>query len=96
MRTVVHHLTLDEGRQHRLEAHAKVSPDSHGGCTPAPDRPEPRALTDEQKLRRDFPAQHGRMMLRRSPPTAASSFGFAPSEFTEAIRTFRIEVIQQL
>ncbi|MEU4290232.1 DUF2252 domain-containing protein [Kribbella sp. NPDC026596] len=65
MPTKVQHLSLDERKARGLEARARVSPDSHEGWRPAPDRPDPVALIEEQNLRRDadlVPVRHGRMM----------------------------------
>ena len=65
MVTTVEHPTLEERRARGLAARARANPDSHSGWTPAPDRPDPVALIEEQNQRRDadlLPVRHGRMM----------------------------------
>jgi uncharacterized protein (DUF2252 family) len=65
MPTKVKHLTLEERTAHGLEARTRALPSSHTGWGPAPDRPDPVALVEEQNLRRDadlVPVRHGRMM----------------------------------
>ena len=57
--------TLEERTAHGQEARLRARPSSHAGWTPAPDRPEPVALIEEQNERRDadlVPVRHGRMM----------------------------------
>jgi uncharacterized protein (DUF2252 family) len=57
--------TLEERTAHGQEARLRARPSSHAGWTPAPDRPDPVALIEEQNRRRDadlVPVRHGRMM----------------------------------
>ena len=56
--------SLEERTAHGQEARLRTLPSSHAGWTPAPDRPDPVALIEEQDLRRDadlVPVRHGRM-----------------------------------
>ena len=57
--------TLEERTAHGQEARLRARPSGHAGWTPAPDRPDPVALIEEQNRRRDadlVPVRHGRMM----------------------------------
>jgi uncharacterized protein (DUF2252 family) len=65
MPTKVRHLTLEERIAHGRGARTRVLPSSHSGWGPAPDRPDPVTLIEEQNRRRDadlVPVRHGRMM----------------------------------
>jgi uncharacterized protein (DUF2252 family) len=59
------HPSLDERAAHGREAREHTPRDSSSGWRPAPDRPDPIALLDEQNATRDqdlVPVRHGRMM----------------------------------
>jgi uncharacterized protein (DUF2252 family) len=65
--TVLHsaHPTLDERADHGRDAREHTPLDSHTGWRPAPGRPDPIALLDEQNRTREadlVPVRHGRMM----------------------------------
>src|SRR4051794_16899821 len=60
------HPTLDERSAHGVEAREHTPLESHLGWQPAPDRPDPVALLDEQNATREqdlVPVRHGRMMV---------------------------------
>jgi uncharacterized protein (DUF2252 family) len=59
------HPTLEERRARGAQARLDVPPDSHLDWAPAPDRPDPVVLLDEQNRTRDadlVPVRHGRML----------------------------------
>ena len=63
--TMIAHPSLADRRAHGLDARAKTPPSSHAGWTPAPDRPDPIALLEEQNRTREpdlVPVRHGRMV----------------------------------
>jgi uncharacterized protein (DUF2252 family) len=60
------HPTLEERRARGAQARLDVPPASHLDWAPAPDRPDPVALLEEQNRTRDadlVPVRHGRMTL---------------------------------
>jgi uncharacterized protein (DUF2252 family) len=62
----VEHLTQDERRARGKEAAGQTPVSSHEGWTPAPDRPDPVALIEEQDRSREpdlVPVRHGRMKV---------------------------------
>src|SRR5215471_1463454 len=62
----VYHPSFDERRAKGKEARKQTPTDSTGGWSPAPDRPDPVALLEEQDASRDadlVPVRHGRMMV---------------------------------
>ena len=59
------HPSLDERAAHGQHARDHVPVESHAGWRPAPDRPDPVALLEEQNLTREqdlVPVRHGRML----------------------------------
>src|SRR3954453_10480461 len=59
------HPSLDERSAHGVEAREHTPLESHLGWQPAPDRPDPVALLEEQNTTREqdlVPVRHGRMM----------------------------------
>ncbi|WP_180933485.1 DUF2252 domain-containing protein [Nocardioides ungokensis] len=64
-RDKVEHPGREERAARGVGARARALPASHAGWSPAPDRPDPVALIEEQNARRDqdlVPVRHGRMM----------------------------------
>ena len=64
--TTIAHPSADDRRAHGLDARAHTPPSSHAGWTPAPDRPDPIALLEEQNRTREpdlVPVRHGRMVV---------------------------------
>ncbi len=64
--TVVMHPDVDERKARGKAAREKVAPTAHVGWTPAPGRPDPVALLEEQNVTREpdlVPVRHGRMMV---------------------------------
>ena len=62
----VAHPSLDERRARGKAARERAAPASHAGWEPAPDRPDPIALLEEQDTSREpdlVPVRHGRMMV---------------------------------
>ena len=62
----VPHPSLDERRQRGKAARERAAPASHAGWEPAPNRPDPIALLEEQDASREpdlVPVRHGRMMV---------------------------------
>ena len=62
----VTHLSLEERQAKGGLASDRTPPSSHSGWHPAPDRPDPVALLEEQDLTREpdlVPVRHGRMMV---------------------------------
>ena len=62
----VAHLSVDERIALGKAARERVEPDGHTGWEPAPDRPDPVALLEEQNETREpdlVPVRHGRMMV---------------------------------
>jgi hypothetical protein len=62
----VEHLSVDERRAGGKAARAKTPLSGHSGWTPAPGRPDPVALLEEQNATREpdlVPVRHGRMMV---------------------------------
>src|SRR4051794_14418402 len=60
------HPTLDERSAHGVEAREHTPLESQLGWQPAPDRPDPVALLEEQNTTREqdlVPVRHGRMMV---------------------------------
>src|SRR3954447_6818273 len=60
------HPSLDERSAHGVEAREHTPLESHLGWQPAPDRPDPVALLEEQNTTREqdlVPVRHGRMMV---------------------------------
>src|SRR4051812_17223623 len=60
------HPTLDERSAHGVEAREHTPLESQLGWQPAPDRPDPVALLEEQNATREqdlVPVRHGRMMV---------------------------------
>ena len=65
MSTVVHP-SVEERKAHGKSARKELGPSAHAGWTPAPDRPDPVALLEEQDATREqdlVPVRHGRMMV---------------------------------
>jgi uncharacterized protein (DUF2252 family) len=64
-RTIAHP-TVDDRRAKGKEARNRTALSSHGGWTPARNRPDPVALLEEQDLTREpdlVPVRHGRMLV---------------------------------
>ena len=64
--TVVMHPSVEERKARGKAAREKVAPTDHAGWTPAPGRPDPVALLEEQNVTREpdlVPVRHGRMMV---------------------------------
>ncbi len=60
------HLSVDDRKAKGLEARDRAAPASHAKWRPAPDRPDPVALLEEQDATREpdlVPVRHGRMMV---------------------------------
>jgi uncharacterized protein (DUF2252 family) len=65
-KTRVPHPSVDERRALGKEARNHTPPSSHASWTPAPDRPDPVALLEEQNATREpdlVPVRHGRMLV---------------------------------
>jgi uncharacterized protein (DUF2252 family) len=65
-RTRVSHPSIDERRARGKEAGDRTPVSSHGGWAPAPDRPDPVGLLQEQDVTREpdlVPVRHGRMLV---------------------------------
>ncbi|WP_336713176.1 DUF2252 domain-containing protein [Arthrobacter sp. USHLN218] len=64
--TKVSHLSVEKRAAEGKECRKKTPVNSHGGWVPAPDRPDPVALLEEQNLTREpdlVPVRHGRMLV---------------------------------
>ena len=64
--TTVVHPSVDERNAQGRSAREKLPPTVHTGWTPAPDRPDPVALLEEQNASREadlVPVRHGRMLV---------------------------------
>jgi uncharacterized protein (DUF2252 family) len=62
----VPHPSVDERKAKGEEAQVRTPPSSHAGWRPAPDRPDPVGLLEEQDVTREpdlVPVRHGRMMV---------------------------------
>jgi uncharacterized protein (DUF2252 family) len=62
----IEHPSVEERKAQAEDAREQVPPSSHGGWTPAADRPDPVALLEEQDVTREpdlVPVRHGRMMV---------------------------------
>jgi hypothetical protein len=62
----IEHPSLSDRRAQGLDARDRVPPPSHSGWPPAPGRPDPVALLEEQNTTREpdlVPVRHGRMMV---------------------------------
>jgi uncharacterized protein (DUF2252 family) len=62
----VPHPSVDERKAKGEEARVRTPPSSHTGWRPAPDRPDPVGLLQEQDVTREpdlVPVRHGRMMV---------------------------------
>src|SRR5436189_4008012 len=60
------HLSVDERRGQGKRARNCLTPSGHAGWKPAPDRPDPVGLLEEQNATREpdlVPVRHGRMMV---------------------------------
>ena len=60
------HPSVEERKAQGKAARTQIDPSSHMGWTPAPDRPDPVALLEEQNATREpdlVPVRHGRMMV---------------------------------
>src|SRR5215213_8362752 len=60
------HLTLEERVARGEDARRSTPPSIHAGWHPAPDRPDPLALLEEQNRTREadlIPVRHGRMVV---------------------------------
>ncbi len=65
MNTIVH-LSVEERTARGKAAREQTPPSGHGGWIPAPDRPDPVTLLEEQDASREpdlVPVRHGRMMV---------------------------------
>ena len=66
MTTTVVHPSVDERTDRGRAAREQVSPSAHAGWAPAPGRPDPVALLEEQDSTREpdlVPVRHGRMLV---------------------------------
>ena len=64
--TAIVHPSVDERSARGKAAREKVPPSVHAGWAPAPDRPDPVALLEEQDATREpdlVPVRHGRMLV---------------------------------
>jgi uncharacterized protein (DUF2252 family) len=64
--TKIEHLSVEERKAHGKESRKRISQSSHAGWKPAPDRPDPVALLEEQDATREqdlVPVRHGRMLV---------------------------------
>jgi uncharacterized protein (DUF2252 family) len=64
--TRVPHLSVDDRRARGLEARDRAPLPSHGGWSPADDRPDPVGLLEQQNVTREpdlVPVRHGRMLV---------------------------------
>ena len=64
--TAVVHPSVDERSARGKAAREQLPPSVHTGWTPAPDRPDPVALLEEQNASREpdlVPVRHGRMLV---------------------------------
>ncbi len=64
--TKVPHLSVDERRGQGKEARNRTPPAGHAGWAPAPNRPDPVGLLEEQNRTREpdlVPVRHGRMLV---------------------------------
>ena len=62
----INHPSLDERLDRGRTARDRTPPSSHAGWSPAPDRPDPVSLLEEQDRTREpdlVPVRHGRMMV---------------------------------
>jgi uncharacterized protein (DUF2252 family) len=62
----VPHPSVDERRAAGRQSRDRTPPESHSGWAPAPDRPDPVGLLEEQNVTREpdlVPVRHGRMMV---------------------------------
>ena len=60
------YLSIDERRARGEEARKRTPPSAHSGWKPAPDRPDPVVLLEQQDATRMpglVPVRHGRMMV---------------------------------
>ena len=64
--TAIVHPSVDERSARGKAAREQVPPSVHAGWAPAPDRPDPVALLEEQNATREadlVPVRHGRMLV---------------------------------
>ena len=62
----IKHLTVDERAALGRAARERTRPSGHSGWSPAPERPDPVALLEQQDATREadlVPVRHGRMMV---------------------------------
>ena len=90
MSTVVHP-SVEERKAHGKSARKELGPSAHAGWTPAPDRPDPVALLEEQDTTREQDLVHQRRQGDEEdapidPAARTGLSGHRPPLYTKARR----------